>query len=211
MEELIRTTTGGPHRRLHRRADSGRRRLHHAAQGVFPDRREDRAQSRRHLHQRRSADRLGPHRRQVVRHRAVGRDARHHDQRQGPRQRQPHRPDRGASPKSPMRSRALTISTFGGNPVAATAAKAVIDFIEEQNLHGQLHRDRRLPARAACENCRTSTRSSATCAAWACCRPSNWWRTARPKRPATAADRAVDGSRARERPADRQGRACTAT
>jgi 4-aminobutyrate aminotransferase len=28
----------------------------------------------------------------------------------------------------------LTISTFGGNPVTATAAKAVIDFIEEQNL-----------------------------------------------------------------------------
>jgi 4-aminobutyrate aminotransferase len=28
----------------------------------------------------------------------------------------------------------LTISTFGGNPVAATAAKAVIDYIEEHNL-----------------------------------------------------------------------------
>lgn len=28
----------------------------------------------------------------------------------------------------------LTISTFGGNPVTATAAKAVIDFVEEQNL-----------------------------------------------------------------------------
>jgi len=28
----------------------------------------------------------------------------------------------------------VTISTFGGNPVATTAAKAVIDFIEEQNL-----------------------------------------------------------------------------
>jgi 4-aminobutyrate aminotransferase len=28
----------------------------------------------------------------------------------------------------------LTISTFGGNPVTNTAAKAVIDFIEEQNL-----------------------------------------------------------------------------
>jgi 4-aminobutyrate aminotransferase-like enzyme len=28
----------------------------------------------------------------------------------------------------------LSISTFGGNPVAATAGKAVIDFIEEQNL-----------------------------------------------------------------------------
>ena len=27
-----------------------------------------------------------------------------------------------------------TISTFGGNPVTATAAKAVIDFIDEQNL-----------------------------------------------------------------------------
>jgi 4-aminobutyrate aminotransferase-like enzyme len=28
----------------------------------------------------------------------------------------------------------LTISTFGGNPVVTTAAKAVIDYIEEQNL-----------------------------------------------------------------------------
>src|SRR6202789_86960 len=28
----------------------------------------------------------------------------------------------------------LTLSTFGGNPVTTTAAKAVIDFIEEQNL-----------------------------------------------------------------------------
>src|ERR1017187_6077083 len=28
----------------------------------------------------------------------------------------------------------VTLSTFGGNPVTATAAKAVIDFIEEQNL-----------------------------------------------------------------------------
>jgi 4-aminobutyrate aminotransferase-like enzyme len=28
----------------------------------------------------------------------------------------------------------LTISTFGGNPVTSTAAKAVLDFIEEQNL-----------------------------------------------------------------------------
>jgi 4-aminobutyrate aminotransferase len=30
--------------------------------------------------------------------------------------------------------RGLTISTFGGNPVTSTAAKAVIDYIEEQNL-----------------------------------------------------------------------------
>ena len=27
-----------------------------------------------------------------------------------------------------------TISTFGGNPIATTAAKAVIDFIEDQKL-----------------------------------------------------------------------------
>ncbi len=33
-----------PHRRLHRRAHPGRRRLHHSAQRVFPDRREDRTQ-----------------------------------------------------------------------------------------------------------------------------------------------------------------------
>src|SRR5271157_2064226 len=30
--------------------------------------------------------------------------------------------------------RGAQISTFGGNPIAATAAKAVLDFIEEQNL-----------------------------------------------------------------------------
>jgi 4-aminobutyrate aminotransferase-like enzyme len=28
----------------------------------------------------------------------------------------------------------LTISTFGGNPVTATAARAVLDFTKEHNL-----------------------------------------------------------------------------
>jgi 4-aminobutyrate aminotransferase-like enzyme len=28
----------------------------------------------------------------------------------------------------------LTLSTFGGNPITTTAAKAVIDFVEEENL-----------------------------------------------------------------------------
>jgi 4-aminobutyrate aminotransferase len=39
-----------------------------------------------------------------------------------------------AKPEVADSVRGLTISTFGGNPVTATAAKAVIDYIEEQNL-----------------------------------------------------------------------------
>jgi 4-aminobutyrate aminotransferase len=39
-----------------------------------------------------------------------------------------------ATPEVADSVKGLTISTFGGNPVAATAGKAVIDFIEEQNL-----------------------------------------------------------------------------
>ena len=39
-----------------------------------------------------------------------------------------------ARPEVAESVKGLTISTFGGNPVTATAAKAVIDFIEEQNL-----------------------------------------------------------------------------
>ncbi len=39
-----------------------------------------------------------------------------------------------AKPEIADAMKGVTISTFGGNPVAATAAKAVIDYIEEQNL-----------------------------------------------------------------------------
>jgi 4-aminobutyrate aminotransferase len=39
-----------------------------------------------------------------------------------------------AKPEVANAVKGLTISTFGGNPVTTTAAKAVIDFIEEQNL-----------------------------------------------------------------------------
>jgi len=39
-----------------------------------------------------------------------------------------------ARPEVADAMKGLTISTFGGNPVATTAAKAVIDYIEEQNL-----------------------------------------------------------------------------
>lgn len=39
-----------------------------------------------------------------------------------------------AKPEIADSLKGATISTFGGNPIAATAAKAVLDFIEEQNL-----------------------------------------------------------------------------
>src|SRR6202050_4459155 len=39
-----------------------------------------------------------------------------------------------ARPEIADAMKGVTISTFGGNPVVTTAAKAVIDFIEEQNL-----------------------------------------------------------------------------
>jgi 4-aminobutyrate aminotransferase len=39
-----------------------------------------------------------------------------------------------ARPEVADAMKGLTISTFGGNPVVTTAAKAVIDYIEEQNL-----------------------------------------------------------------------------
>src|SRR5579863_6859814 len=39
-----------------------------------------------------------------------------------------------AKPEVANAVKGLTISTFGGNPVVATAAKAVIDYIEEMNL-----------------------------------------------------------------------------
>jgi 4-aminobutyrate aminotransferase-like enzyme len=41
-----------------------------------------------------------------------------------------------ARPEIADAMKGVTISTFGGNPVVATAAKAVIDYIEEENLLG---------------------------------------------------------------------------
>jgi 4-aminobutyrate aminotransferase-like enzyme len=39
-----------------------------------------------------------------------------------------------AKPEIADSLKGLTISTFGGNPVATTAARAVLDFIEQENL-----------------------------------------------------------------------------
>jgi 4-aminobutyrate aminotransferase-like enzyme len=41
-----------------------------------------------------------------------------------------------AKPEVADALKGVTISTFGGNPVAATAAKAVLDLIEQENLSG---------------------------------------------------------------------------
>ena len=45
-----------------------------------------------------------------------------------------------ARPEVADAMKGVTISTFGGNPVTTTAAKAVIDLIEEQNAHGSIAR-----------------------------------------------------------------------
>ena len=87
-----------------------------------------------------------------------------------------------AQPEVADRVKGLTISTFGGNPVTTTAAKAVIDFIEEQNLLANCT-ETGAYLRGRSGRLKEKHRSSAMCAAWACCRPSNWWKTARPKRP----------------------------
>ncbi|MEI9973008.1 MAG: aminotransferase class III-fold pyridoxal phosphate-dependent enzyme, partial [Ignavibacteriota bacterium] len=134
MEDLIRTSTSGADRRLYRRAHPGSRRLYHAAQRVLPDRREDRAQSRRYFHisdevqtgwGRTGGKWFGIEQWGVTPDvmtcaKGLGNGA----------------PIglTAARPEVADSVRGLTISTFGGNPVVATAAKAVIDYIEEMNL-----------------------------------------------------------------------------
>ena len=76
----------------------------------------------------------------------------YHHQRQGIGQRQRPSALTVARPEVADAVKGLTISTFGGNPVATTAAKAVLDYIEEQNLPRQLRGDRRISARAAAWN-----------------------------------------------------------
>ena len=77
----------GPRRRLPRRADPGRRRLHHAAARVLSDRGRHREEVRRRLHLRRGPDGLRPHRREDVGHRALRRRSGPHDDGEGHRER----------------------------------------------------------------------------------------------------------------------------
>ena len=75
---------------------------------------------------------------------------------------------------------------FRGNPVVTTAAKAVIDYIEEQNL---LRNTEEIGAYLSGKllDLKEKHPLSAMCEGWGCCWPSNWWKTAVTKAPATAA------------------------
>jgi len=72
IKELIQTTTTGEIAAFMAEPILGVR-FHHAAAGIFQDCLRNRPRARRRLHRGRGPDRLGAHRRQVVRHRALGR------------------------------------------------------------------------------------------------------------------------------------------
>ena len=57
-------------------------------------------------------------------------------------------------------------STFGGNPVSCRAALATLDLLAAR-VHRQRRRARRAAAKGLAADCRTASRNSATCAAWA--------------------------------------------
>ena len=63
-----------------------------------------------------------------------------------------------ARPEVADAMKGVTISTFGGNPVVTTAAKAVIDYIEETEPARQHRRNRRLLARPSGRAAKTSTK-----------------------------------------------------
>ncbi len=84
-----------------------------------------------------------------------------------------------------------TISTFGGNPDRHHRGQG------RDRFHRGPQARRSTPPRWAhicatsCWSCRPSIPSSATCAAWDCCRPSSWWRIRESKTPAVAQTLAV--------------------
>ncbi len=154
------------HRRHDRRTHPGRRRLHHPAQRVLQDRLLHRQEIRRRLHRRRGADRLGPHRQRLVRHRALGGRARHPHRRQVARQRISHRPhrrhagDRQRLPgphhrhlrRQPRRLRHRLAPSSTSSKRTTSSATAMSSAAT---------------CAMACSSCSASTPSSATYAAWA--------------------------------------------
>jgi len=74
----------------------------------------------------------------------------------------------------------LTISTFG-NPVTATAAKAVLDFIEEHNLRAN-GKETGAYLRGRFEELKGKHEIIGDVRGLGCCRPSSWSRIATPAR-----------------------------
>ena len=69
-----------------------------------------------------------------------------------------------------------TISTFGGNPDCDHRGQSRDRFHRGTELVDQRGGSRRAISARSCWSCRPSIPSSATCAAWDCCRLSSWWR-----------------------------------
>ena len=93
IEEVIKTSTSGADRRDACGNDPRFGRIHRSAAGLFQDCRQHRAQLRRAFHCRRSSGGVGPHRKEMVGHRALGSGAGHHHLRKGHGQRRAHRLD----------------------------------------------------------------------------------------------------------------------
>ena len=106
----------GQDRRLHRRADPGRRRRDQRRAELLPGGLRHRPRARRALHRRRSANRLRPHRRPLLGLPELGRHARHRHHGQGHRQRRAAR--RGDHPARDRRGAHASGST--STPSAAT-------------------------------------------------------------------------------------------
>ena len=143
IEELIRTTTSGRIAGFLAETIQGVGRLHHAAEGVLRGRRRDRQEVRRDLHLRRGPDRFRAHRREDVGIEHYGVEPDMMTMAKGIANGLP----LGAciaTPEIAASLKALTISTFGGNPVACAAANATIRIIEEEDLPGNAERMGRL-------------------------------------------------------------------
>ena len=104
----------------------------------------------------------------------------------------------------------VTISTFGGNPVATTAAKAVIDFIEEQNLATNAA-ETGAYLRGKLDDLKDKHHIIGDVRGMGLLQAIELVEDRKTKAPATAATRADDGSRTRESHYGRQAAGSTAT
>ena len=132
----------------------------------------NRARTRRHFHQRRSADRVGADG-QVVRHRALRCRARRHDDGQGSRQRLADRSDDRSAGDRGFDALPDAVDVRG-EPGHGGGGQGRDRLRRRTGPARELARCRRLSARPTCCNSRTSSRSSAMSAEWDSCRHSSW-------------------------------------